>query len=521
MQDAARVLLDACLRAATERDDVRRSLVTLNSWLARELDRTGRDGRETRGRSHGVLTPAARGRDERGAARPVASEERDGKKRISEPLAVVVTRARWKAAACRLALERRAVGLLEGGEAEAASAQAAAREKTLRTRLSTLPDTSTWMLDQPFGLRATEANAFDVDDEVAAKLERVAACYDTLAFAAETAIELDDAGVFRGGPPPAFLYLLAEAQSATLASLAEAPTRSDSDQRDVFLWLKDQTTRYRIYVDRHMRLDDPADPSGSAGLTERIKAAARELTEERQARRQRGQVLNKIRYHVRKLLDDSDLRDSEVESLVQALGRWTEAGFELRDRALGEILEPLRTKATDATGTAADALRALLAPTLENPGERASSRASADGQRSRDDASKDPERSERILAEVRELLEERSVVLIGHDVSKAQAEALVEALGPEEIHVVDVDVEGEAAQRWQTLEECLQDESSDLFLLGVRLDTDEYQRFKERCLERKTPFVRLPGSFAPSAVAHQITRQVGWRLRALRDSSVG
>ncbi|MEM9381220.1 MAG: hypothetical protein AAGB93_14805, partial [Planctomycetota bacterium] len=271
MQDAARVLLDACLRAATERDDVRRSLVALNEWLARELDRTARDGRENRGRSHGVLTPAARGRDERGAARTPSGDASEPKKRISEPLSIVVTRARWKAAACRLALEVRAARALEGGEAEAAAAQTTTREKTLRTRLATLPDTSTWMLDQPFGVRTSEPNAFDVDDEVAKKLETVAACYDTLAFAAETAVELDDAGVFRGGPPPAFLYLLAEAQSATLASLAEAPTRSDSDQRDVFLWLKEQTTHYRIYVDRYMRLDDPADPKGSSDLVERMR----------------------------------------------------------------------------------------------------------------------------------------------------------------------------------------------------------------------------------------------------------
>ncbi|MEM9381895.1 MAG: hypothetical protein AAGB93_18205, partial [Planctomycetota bacterium] len=286
---------------------------------------------------------------------------------------------------------------------------------------------------------------------------------------------------------------------------------------------KEQTTRYRIYVDRHMRLDDPADPSGSEGLTARIKTAARELTEERQARRQRGQLLNKIRYHVRKLLDDAELRGSEVESLGVALDRWREAGMEPRDRALVEVLEPLRARTTDATGEAADRLRTSLAPMLE--GGRSAPRAAAGGQRGSEDGSldggRDPERSERILAEVRELLGERSVVLVGNGVTKAQSDDLLAALGPAEIHVVEVDVEGDAEGRWKILEQCLEDTSSDLFLLGVRLDSDEYQRFKERCLERKTPFVRLPGSFAPSAVAHQITRQVGWRLRALRDSSVG
>ena len=526
MQDAARVLLDACLRAASEHEDVRRSLVTLNAWLARELDRLGRGERaEGSGQGHGVLTPAARGRDDRPAARAQGQEPHDPQKRITEVLAVVVTRARWKAAACRLTLDRRATLAMSDGEKEASEAQMSTREHSLRTRLAGLPDTSTWMLDQPFGVRATEPKAFEVADDVAAKLERVALCYETLAFAAETATDLDESGVFRGGPPPQFLYLLAEAQSALLASLADAPTRSDSDQRDVFLWLKDQTTRYRIYVDRHMRLDDPADPNGSSDLEERIRRASRELSEERQVRRQRGQLLNKIRYHVRKLLHDGALSLSEVESLAAALERGFEAGLERGDRTLVELFVPLRDLTAGAIGEAAERLAALT-ETVASPGTGAASTGSSaksDSATSGDEsdaASKDPERGARILGEVRELLQERRVVLLASDITDDEGIALEKELGATSVKVVMVDVDGEEESRWRVLDACLADEAVDLFLLGVRLDTDEYQRFKERCVERKTPFVRLPGSFAATAVAHQITRQVGWRLRAQRDSSV-
>ena len=529
VQDAARVLLEACLRAASERDDVRRSLVTLNAWLARELDRLGR-GERAAGSGHGVLTPAARGRDDRPAAQVQGQEPHDPQKRITEILSVVVTRARWKAAACRLALDRRATLAMSDGEKELSEAQMLTRERSLRTRLAGLPDTSTWMLDQPFGVRATEPKAFEVADDVAAKLERVALCYETLAFAAETATDLDESGVFRGGPPPQFLYLLAEAQSSLLASLADAPTRSDSDQRDVFLWLKDQTTRYRIYVDRHMRLDDPADPNGSSDLEERIRRASRELSEERQVRRQRGQLLNKIRYHVRKLLHDGALRLSEVESLAAALERGFEAGLERGDRTLVELFAPLRELTAGAIGEAAERLTALT-ETIASPGADAASAghssssanaksADATSDDENDATTKDPERSARILGEVRALLQGRRVVLLARDITDDEGIALEKELGATSVKVVMVDVESEEAERWKVLDACLADEAVDLFLLGVRLDTDEYQRFKERCLERKTPFVRLPGSFAATAVAHQITRQVGWRLRAQRDSSV-
>ncbi|MEL6714954.1 MAG: hypothetical protein AAFP86_14325, partial [Planctomycetota bacterium] len=55
---------------------------------------------------------------------------------------------------------------------------------------------------------------------------------------------------------------------------------------------------------------------------------------------------------------------------------------------------------------------------------------------------------------------------------------------------------------------------ADVFLLGVKLPSEEYASFKAACLEREVLFVRLPGPLETEAVLHQISRQVGWRLRA-------
>ena len=262
----------------------------------------GRVGVRSGARScnHVVGTAAGRGRvDGEGDSREAAPDGRA--KRITSRLATVVTRARWKAAACRLSLDKRARAMDGGEEPAGDGAAIEQREGSLRERIATLPDTSSWMLDLPFGRRLSDDDALLVDDDQAARLAQVADCYDALATGAEIAVQLDESGAFRRSPSPAFLYLLAEAQSALLQSLADAPTRSDSDQRDVFLWLKEQTTRYRIYVDRYMRLDDPADASGSADLVERMRRAAREILDKAQARRERSQQLSKVRYHVGKL----------------------------------------------------------------------------------------------------------------------------------------------------------------------------------------------------------------------------
>ncbi len=536
--DAFRVLLETCLRAAADQDDVRRSLITVNAWLGRELDRLPKPSRE---RSHGVLTPAARGHS--GGAQPDPTPgggDAAPAKRVTSRLSVVVTRARWKAAACRLSLDKRSQALAEGTEELAA--QIEAREVSLRTRLSSLPDTGTWMLDLPFGRRISETDALDVDEEAAKKLDRVADCYDTLAAGAEIAMELDEGGAFQKTPPPAFLYLLAEAQSALLQSLAEAPTRSDSDQRDVFLWLKDQTTHYRIYVDRFMRLDDPADPSGSKDLLERMRRSSREILAQVKGRRERGQLVAKVRYHISKLRGEGPLSAGEVESLRHALDEWVKRGLERNDRGLTDVLDPLRSRVESPDSETEKALGKILDafPTRDGrTGGRSEDEGQADNRstgssprpvesQSSDGAGRDgaakgdvsPEearRPEELLAEVQELLSGREVTLFMGPTDELDVARLGVELGAGTFSAVVIDTTQDEEARAAKLQEQL-GLDTELFLLGIRLDPEEYQTFKQGCISRDKQFVRLPGSLDAQAIAHQVSRQVGWRLRAQSDS---
>ncbi|GEM46715.1 hypothetical protein [Deinococcus cellulosilyticus] len=57
------------------------------------------------------------------------------------------------------------------------------------------------------------------------------------------------------------LELAAEAQSAVrAASLELGESGDDSDQRAMFGWLKAYTSQHRVFLSRHMRLNDPANP---------------------------------------------------------------------------------------------------------------------------------------------------------------------------------------------------------------------------------------------------------------------
>ncbi len=460
----------------------------LNLHLSTALDAL--DG--AKGAPHGVLTPAARGK----AVKPASAE--DGA--LTDGLATVLKRTTWKAAACRVSVERQGLSRLVGGEQATAAAQLAHRERVLREALTGLRDTIPWMLDQPFGLRASQDGAFDVPDESAAKLAVVADCYETLAMAVEKARELEEAGTFQDGPPRAFLYLLAEAQSALLASISDAPVRSDTDQREVFLWLKEQTTRFRIYVDRHMRLDDLAECDQSEDLRDRISKLSDELARDRKDRRQRGQLLNKVRYHVNKLLGDGGATRAEADSLHEALKGWAAAGLDPSDRGLAEALEGLREKVHEIEDDVAEVIRGLLRP--------------GGAQQASVDKAESGARQARSLDDVRELLAGKRAVLLAPPSNQVDAEVLASELGASRLDLLEIDVEGPEAERGEALEGALEEEGARLFLLGVRLEAEEYNAFKERCLEQKLAFVRLPGPLSAAAIAHQVMRQVGWRLRS-------
>jgi len=88
-------------------------------------------------------------------------------------------------------------------------------------------------------------------------------------------------------------------------------------------------------------------------------------------------------------------------------------------------------------------------------------------------------------------------------------ETLTAALPSTRIHWVELPSESPL----ETLTREIRDEDVDLVLIAERLPEDEYAEFKRLCLDSGRPFVRLPDGLEPDRVAHQILRQVGWRLR--------
>ena len=83
-------------------------------------------------------------------------------------------------------------------------------------------------------------------------------------------------------------------------------------------------------------------------------------------------------------------------------------------------------------------------------------------------------------------------------------------LGLDGTRFIPLDSEDDALAK---AEEELGRQECDIVLISYRLPAEDYSAFKELCMQLECPFVRLPGEVGGAEVAHQVLRQVGWRLR--------
>lgn len=258
-----------------------------------------------------------------GGARPDDGEHHEWEPRASVALDLISERCRLKAEACRWSIERRR--LLEAGDGY--DERVGPRDAELIERARSLENCFAWSLHPQAELP---------DDEF---MEVVAGNYEGLAVVVETMLEVDELTKDRDRQQEA-MQMVAAAQSALRQALFDAGRKQrDTDQEDAFHWLKQQTGLRRIYVARHMRLMDPADP---LVWEERNKAAERLVEQLSSSAEQSSEAqshLNRIRYHVDRVdAGDGDLHDWErINETVAALIE--ECEMQPSDEALCEALE--------------------------------------------------------------------------------------------------------------------------------------------------------------------------------------
>lgn len=475
---ASRVVLTGLLDLARERPEVGRALRELHDWFGRELN----------------MASSVRGNDSNGHA---TGNGHIGQKMVSVTGDRRVVQVVDGHAEARRTRENHDVDLERVAERSACKAAAYARavetgsgpETVAAVRASLQP----FAEDIPAGLLAVIGGEASMPSERG--LDVLAACYGNVSLAAGIVLHLRNGGYLDGAPPTELLYLLAEAQSALLSVLVGAEVYADSDQHDLFLWLKGQTTRHRIYVDRHMRLDDPAECCASEELATRLRKLDLTLEQERAAADEEQRLIGKLRFHCGKVCASEVFEGDDWETLLSVASEWRRSGHPAGAGAA--VLSALESHLPPDLELPVDLDRLMHA---EHGNGSAGEAVAAERWRSRED----------LLQRATELLAGRTVALFARRERGPSKAALEQEFRLSALHWVEL---GEEDTVEALLEQEIVRPEVNLVLIAMRLPGPLYELFKDLCIRHKKPFVRLPNGYGPGQVAQQVLRQIGRRLR--------
>lgn len=401
-------------------------------------------------------------------------------------LSLISARSKLKADACRLAIRRRAAA----GDPTAEHAVLEVMNQQI-AKAKSMTDCFLWS----FWPHETQPS-----DE---RLDAIADCYEALSAAAGLCERLTAGAAARGADEMTEAFtLMAQASSALRIALGWSWLRSDDvDQEESHLWLRHETEVRGIFVPRHMRLDDPADPAGAGAVTERVGAINARLDNQAARTRQVDAALNRVRYHAKRFPgpDRPDARADthDARRVNEALDELTQTlGLAATHPRIREALNGITAAAFPDDAPAA-------APVLAALGATTAGAAGAVVEQTR-------AWSDRVTG-LRAMLSGGSVVIIGGEPRADAIERIEEAFGLSEVVWVELSEHGTGQPmrapifRPETLLVVV------IIKLAGHLHAEEARAYAR---EADKPCVLLTAGYNPEQIASAIEDQALERLRS-------
>jgi len=399
-------------------------------------------------------------------------------------LGLVVRRTRLKAESCRFFIERRH------------DRDDPVREPALKTRLDEMIATAKRDMSDCFLWVLWPHEEQPPDD----RLREIASCYDAVAESAalcERAIDPD--GRLSNGEVQQAFQLLAEASSALRVALgATWLTDDDTDQEESHLWLRRETSVRGIFVERHMKLDDPAVPARAG----EVIAEAKRLLAMNDARvtsaRKIDQLFNKAAYHARRVRNDPEPDRHDFETINVVMEELRTRGIGPTDVRVAEFREGLDGIEFPTDLPPHDHLTFESRPTNATPSDTT------------------PHWSERV-GDARQLLEGGRIVVIGGE-SRPEAIARMEDAFGATVEWVELTEHGSGARMQAPIER--PDTRVVLLLIKLtgHLHADEAREYARAA---GVPCINMEAGYNPNMIAEQVIGQAGVRLAAGAHGSDG
>lgn len=400
-------------------------------------------------------------------------------------LALVERRCRMKAESCLVFIDRRAA---EGdGERERALID---RVDAMISEARSLPDCFLWVF-----WRERKQPADGV-------LRTIAACYRSLAEVVSLVRRIDELGDDADREDAeAAMQLMAEATSALRVAMEKTwLSAPDADQDEAHAWLRIETRKRGIFIPRHMKLDDPADPLRAEEVV-RETAGVRARAEDRAAEVARvREWFGQIRYHAGRIERNPEHADPhDRRKLVEAIELLRSRGVKPTDPRFREVL-PVRTAELIAAADSAAARD--VAARIEAGSEAESGGGDVDEDEGGSGWSEQ-------VARVRAMVEGRSVVIVGGEPRPDAAERIKGAFGLSGVEWVRLTEHGTG----EPIRAPIGRAETALVLVLVKLTGHLHAEEASECARlHDKPCVYLRAGYNPEQIADSVLRQASRKL---------
>lgn len=397
-------------------------------------------------------------------------------------LAVLESRCRLKAEAARWAATRRRM-LADGARYET---EIEPQDKDIIQRAKQLPGCFLWMC------HSSAPSPADLS-----LFEEVGGCFEAVAKTLALIQHLQDDADSDPADFEAALDLLAEAQSAVRIAIAAIDDRTDTDQKEVFYWLKKTASEKQIFIQKYMRSDSQADPAQWRDLLARVGKIDERSQTTKTRRNQRKKLLGKVRHKAAKIASDPAQAAGEWESLIATVVELVAGGLPPSNRELREMLGPVIDDLPDVGDLPhefelvvreIDTFQAANSPAPETTNAAQPTKE---------------------IREAAELLSGKSLVLIGGDERPGAAQAIKTSFGLQEL----IWIQTRAHESIESFAPYVARADVAAVLLMIRWASHSYGEVKRFCDSHGKPLVRLPGGYNPNQIAAQVLSQASKRLK--------
>lgn len=313
---------------------------------------------------------------------------------------------------------------------------------------------------------------------------------DAAALLRDCVPEVEDEELFKQ-----CLDVAAEAQSALRSAVMAVEAPADADQRSLYECVRIAAAEAGIYVERHLRADDPADPYSLSDIHGRLRAVRDSCQTTIDRRRQRNISLNRLRYHA-KLICKNGGRAHDWNIVAQVADEMVRGGVPPSNRDIRDAILPIIDAVPMSNG---------FPPTFHLVLREAETYRATHNATSLDRGEVEP--TANILA-VRKGLRGCTMLIIGGDPRDHAVESLKKAFLLEEV----VWLESQEHQSIERFKPYIVRPDVKLVVLLIRWASHSYGDLKPFCDRHGKAFVRLPAGYGPNQVASQILTQCGYLL---------